>query len=183
MNIIEAIRLTTAAENCSTIARVLTPIILRPATDGWIGGDAPLLRGNRRGEKFFCDCSGRPRYASPPGGWREVVCIVGRQAGKTRFGSKVVSYEGALSEGATDGELYALLIAQDARASQRTSFSYIRGQFDASDLLRSQIVCETADTLDLQNGVRVACYPWRSVTSSPTAPRVDSSFQARRPNF
>lgn len=113
------------------------------------------------GEALFCKATGRTRYDPPPGGWREVVCIVGRQAGKTRIGGLLTAYESALAEPCTDGELYSLLLAQDWRAAIRASFSYIRGFLGASPILRRSIVRETNDTLDLDNGMRVATYPCR----------------------
>jgi hypothetical protein len=113
------------------------------------------------GEALFCKATGRTTYAPPPGGWREVVCIVGRQAGKTRIGGLLTAFESALAEPSNDGELYALLLAQDWRAAMRASFSYIRGFLDSSPILRNSIVRETTDTIDLENGMRVATYPCR----------------------
>jgi hypothetical protein len=113
------------------------------------------------GEALFRKATGRSVYAPPAGGFREVVAIVGRQAGKTRVAALVVAFEAAFAERSNDGELYALLLAQDQRATMRASFSYIRALLDASSLLRREIVRETADTLDLANGVRVAAYPCR----------------------
>ena len=81
---------------------------------------------------LFRRCTGRSTYNPPEGGWPEVACIVGRQAGKTRVCSLIVSHESALAEPSRDGELYALLLAQDWRASIRASFSYVRSLFDAS---------------------------------------------------
>jgi len=113
------------------------------------------------GEKLFRECTGRSLYDPPEGGWREVCCITGRQSGKTRISSLIVSFESALGPESQDGELYALLLAQDWRASIRASFSYVRSLFDAGSILRSVIAGETRDTLDLTNGMRVATYPCR----------------------
>jgi hypothetical protein len=112
-------------------------------------------------ERLFCDCTGRSTYDLPEGGWREVACITGRQSGKTRIASLLVAFESALGAESRDGELYALLLAQDWRASIRASFSYVRSLFDTSAILRSAISGETRDTLDLANGLRVATYPCR----------------------
>lgn len=112
------------------------------------------------GRALFAACTGRP-YDPPPGGWREVVCVVGRQAGKTRFGAALVAYEAIAAEPARDGERYALLLAQDARAAVRTAFGYIKALVDASPLLRRAVVRETAGTLALENGVTIAAYPCR----------------------
>ena len=113
------------------------------------------------GEALFRKCTGRSTYNPPPGGWPEVVCIVGRQAGKTRAASLLVAYEAAFAADTHDGEAYALLIAQDWRSAIRTSFSYLSAALEASPVLCRSIIRETADTIDLENGVRVGAYPCR----------------------
>jgi hypothetical protein len=113
------------------------------------------------GAALFCKATGRSRYDPPPGGWAEAVAIVGRQAGKTRVGALLAAFEAAFAPRSGDGELYALLLAQDHRAAVRTAFAYLRGLFDSSPILRATVVRETSDTLDLANGLRVACYPCR----------------------
>jgi hypothetical protein len=113
------------------------------------------------GVDLFKRCTGRSAYDPPEGGWPEVACIVGRQAGKTRVCSLIVSHESALAEPSRDGELYALLLAQGWRASIRASFSYVRSLFDASPILHRSVARTTSDTLDLESGMRVATYPCR----------------------
>src|SRR5215467_4976471 len=49
-------------------------------------------------ERIFCQHTGRSRYAPPAGGFREVVCIVGRQAGKDRIASVVQVVEAIRAE-------------------------------------------------------------------------------------
>jgi hypothetical protein len=113
------------------------------------------------GVDLFKRCTGRSTYDPPEGGWPEVACIVGRQAGKTRVASLLVSYESALAPPSRDGELYALLLAQDWRASIRASFSYVKSLFDSSEILCRSVARTTTDTLDLSNGMRVATYACR----------------------
>lgn len=113
------------------------------------------------GEALFRRCTGRSVYAPPEGGWREVACVVGRQAGKTRVGALVVAFEAAFAAPCRDGELYALLLAQDQRAALRASLSYIRALLNAAPMLQREIVRETQDTLDLRSGVRIGAYPCR----------------------
>lgn len=110
------------------------------------------------GRELFQRCTGL-EYDPPEGGWPEIVLVVGRQAGKTKIASLIVDFEAAFGEPSQDGDVYALLVAQDARAAQRAAFSYVRGLHDASPVLRSAIVEETRDTLDLANGTKVAVYP------------------------
>jgi hypothetical protein len=111
--------------------------------------------------ELFQQCTGRDRYDPPQGGWPEVACIVGRQAGKTRISALIIGYESAFAPETRDGEVYALLLAQEWRASIRASFSYVRSIFDASPILRGTIENEKRDTLALSNGTRVATYPCR----------------------
>jgi hypothetical protein len=107
--------------------------------------------------------TGRTIYAPPPGGWREAVCIVGRQSGKTRVASLLATYEAITAKAdANGGEIYCTLVAQDHRAALRALFSYVTATFDASDLLRSAIANRTQDTITLKTGVRIAAYPCRA---------------------
>ncbi len=106
-------------------------------------------------------CTRRRDYAPPEGGYREVVAITGRQSGKTRFASALVAFVAATHPPVRDGNLYALLLAQDARAAQRAAFSYVCAIFDASPALSGMVTNRTADTLTLENGVRIAVYPCR----------------------
>jgi hypothetical protein len=113
------------------------------------------------GVALFCKATGRSRYDPPPGGWAEVACAVGRQAGKTEQAAGIVAYEAAFHPEVPDGELYALLLAQDQRAAVRTAFSNIAAMFDASPLFRRLVVHRTADTLRLENGLVMTAYPCR----------------------
>jgi len=79
--------------------------------------------------------TGRTTYDPPPGGFPEVVCIVGRQSGKTRIASTIAAFEAVLAEREPDRtELFALLVAQDHRAALRALFGYVRvSQLGLSD--------------------------------------------------
>jgi hypothetical protein len=46
----------------------------------------------------FRQHTGRSTYAPPPGGWQEVVAVVGRQSGKSRIAGTVVGYEAARAQ-------------------------------------------------------------------------------------
>src|SRR5688572_10536814 len=83
------------------------------------------------GVEMFKRHTGRTTYAPPAGGWREVVCITGRQSGKTRIAATVTGYEAAVAEREEDGsELTALMVAQDHRSSVRTIFKYAASPFE-----------------------------------------------------
>ncbi|MBI4605859.1 MAG: hypothetical protein HY721_28165 [Planctomycetes bacterium] len=106
--------------------------------------------------------AGRAAYAPPPGGWREVVAIVGRQSGKSRIAALIASFEAALSPREPDGTLaYALLIAQDLRGAQRALFDYVESYFTEVPILAGMVESRTQDVLTLENRVAVACYPCR----------------------
>src|SRR5262249_34823904 len=81
--------------------------------------------------------------------------------GKTRFASALVAFASAMQNQVKDGLLYGILVAQDARASQRTALSYISSIFDDSPALSSMITNRTADTIELENNVRISVYPCR----------------------
>jgi hypothetical protein len=106
--------------------------------------------------------TGRTEYSPPAGGWPEVVCVVGRQSGKTRIAATVAAFEAATSVQEADGtELYGLLIAQDQRASVRTVFRYARAPFDRVPMLTQVLTNSTSDMFTLSNGCTVAAYPAR----------------------
>lgn len=106
--------------------------------------------------------TGRSAYVPPCGGWPDIVLIVGRQSGKTRVAATIAAFEAATAPQEADGtELYAVLIAQDQRASVRTLFRYARAPFEKVPLFRQVLANSTADTLALSNGCSIVAYPAR----------------------
>lgn len=106
--------------------------------------------------------TGRTRYDPPAGGFPEFVSIVGRQAGKSKIAALVASYEAMLATQQADGtKLYALLVAQDHRASVAALFSYVEAPFSVLPLLRASVVDKKAGSLTLRSGLTVAAYPCR----------------------
>lgn len=106
--------------------------------------------------------TGRAVYDPPPGGFPEVVCVVGRQSGKTRIAATIAAFEAVLAERESDRtELYALLVAQDHRAALRALFGYVRAPFENIPVLHRSVSEMRADTLRLQSGVTLAAYPCR----------------------
>lgn len=104
--------------------------------------------------------TGRTVYAPPKGGWAEMVCIVGRQSGKSRVAATIAAYEAIRTQAEEDKTLlYALLIAQDIRGAQRTLFDYVKSSMKASEMLRSEVCDELRESMALRNGVVLACYP------------------------
>lgn len=114
-------------------------------------------------QAWFCKHTGRSKYDPPPGGYRELVVIVGRQSGKTRVASLIGAFESAFGGDveAGGGELYALMVAQDHRASLRAIFSYARAPFENVPILAALVTQPKADSIELRNGVTLAAYPCR----------------------
>lgn len=119
----------------------------------------PLMADDR---PIFQRHTGRTEYRPPPGGWPEVVAVVGRQSGKTRIAATVAAFEAATAPQEADGtELYALCIAQDQRSSVRTALRYARAPFDRVPMLAQVVTNTTADTVALANACTLAAYPAR----------------------
>jgi len=113
-------------------------------------------------EQRFRKHTGRSSYNPPLGGWREAVCIVGRQSGKSRIAALVAAYEAAIASREPDRtELYALMVSQDHRASMRTILRYAVAPFEAVPVLSRSVTSRTADAITLDSGVVLAAYPCR----------------------
>jgi hypothetical protein len=116
---------------------------------------------------IFCAHTGRAAYTPPPGGWKEVAVICGRQAGKSRIAAVIGAYEAlAAAKEPDETDIWALLISQDAKAATRVLFSYCRAIFAASRRLEASLVDESLDAqtnevLRLKNGVSIGVYPCR----------------------
>lgn len=104
--------------------------------------------------KLFAKLTGRTKPL--PEGFREVLLVVGRRAGKSQIAALI-----GLFEAITARKGHVILVAQDARASQRVLFGYIREAFDSCPLLKGEIIRETADTIELKSGVAISVYPAR----------------------
>ena len=120
---------------------------------------------------IFQEHTARSTYAPPEGGWSEVAAIVGRQSGKTRIAATIAAFEAVTAQPEPDGtEVYAVLVAQDQRASLRSLFSYAVAPFDQIPALSRMVPtgwrsvwgrARRADSLALETGVRIAVYPCR----------------------
>jgi hypothetical protein len=97
----------------------------------------------------------------PPGGVPEACAIVGVQSGKTKIMSLCTDFAALTGEPGT----YAVGFAQDHRNSMRVLLRYAREPFTTLNVLKREVVRETADTLELRNGVRLAAYPCRPASA------------------
>ena len=122
-------------------------------------------------QHIFRRHTGRSVYDPPDGGWREVVCVTGRQSGKTRVAATIAAFEAIVAPPEPDGtETYCVLVAQDTRAALRTLFSYAVSPFDTVPALVRMVPtgwrtmwrkARRADSLTLDTGARISVYPCR----------------------
>ncbi len=97
------------------------------------------------------------RTTPRPEGYDETVVITGRQSGKSQIGGLE-----AVITAATIPRSNVLVVAQDHRSATRVLFGFIRELFEEVPALRSEIVRETSDVLELSNGSTIAVYPCTS---------------------
>src|SRR6266852_4700115 len=107
----------------------------------------------------FCEITGLKEYAPPPGGWRRVVVIAGRQSGKTMAISAVVDYE-SLFPTAEGANLRAVLVAQDQESLKATLFAYAKQPFEGP--LADNVLGSTTTSIRLDSGVTIRAYPCSS---------------------
>jgi hypothetical protein len=108
----------------------------------------------------FCTYTGRSAYAPPPGGFPQLLALVGRQAGKTESAAARMTYQAASASLAGERNVAVIGVAQDSRASIRVLFGYVLRFFE-SPLLAPLVVSRTADSLTLQGGVLITVLPCR----------------------
>jgi len=110
---------------------------------------------------WFREHSGR--QAPLPGGYSELVAIVGRQAGKDDLcadAGNARAIQTLLTKEPVDG-LYISFIAQDHRSSVRTLFHRVCRPWLQIPMLNKHVAAQTADSLTLDNGLTLAAYPCR----------------------
>jgi hypothetical protein len=110
----------------------------------------------------FLRWAGLSQYHCPRGGWRNCTIIAGRQSGKTSAAAVIAIYEAAIRPVPEDQrDAFVVVMGQDLRSARRVGFQTIRTLIKSSPLLSRLIVSETADTLELENGVRLTVLPCR----------------------
>jgi hypothetical protein len=97
------------------------------------------------------------RTAPRVGGYPEAVAIVGVQSGKSRIAAALASFAAVTGPDGT----HALLVGQDHRGALRTLLRYAREPFEKLAPFKAEVIRETADTLELRNGVSLSAYPCR----------------------
>jgi hypothetical protein len=107
--------------------------------------------------ELFKKHTGRTTYDPPPGGYPEGVYIVGVQSGKSKVAAALADHASLTGEAGT----HAVLIGQDHRGAMRVLLRYAREPFETLDLFKAEVIRNTADTLELKNGVSLSAYPCR----------------------
>jgi len=130
----------------------------------FLSGMYGLPMGPRNVERFLHH-TGRTKYEPPPGGYKEVVLIVGVQSGKSRICSAVSVYEGAIAwlsqKNTSVANIESLLLAQDLRGASKTMFGYVESFFLHSETLRGRVLHKTTTSITLDNGLKISVYPTR----------------------
>ena len=108
------------------------------------------------GRDLYQACTGRTE--APAGPFNEAWLICGRRAGKSFVLALTAVYLGAFRsyrQHLGPGERATIMVLAADRRQARTIFRYTRGLIMGSPMLAGMVERETADTIDLNNGVTV----------------------------
>jgi hypothetical protein len=90
---------------------------------------------------------------------RELWAIVGRRGGKSRIAALIAVYIACFTKHRlAPGEVGMVLVLAASQAQAGTVFSYVRGFFEASPVLRQEIAGSTAHEITLRNGIVIAVH-------------------------
>jgi hypothetical protein len=110
---------------------------------------------DEEGLALFRQCTGRS--APAPGGYAETTLVIGRRGGKSLALSVIAAYLACFynwSPYLTGGERATIMVIAADRRQASIIFRYLKA-FLGVPLLSGMIERETADTIDLSNGVTV----------------------------
>jgi len=105
---------------------------------------------------LFAQCTGRDD--APTGGFREAWLVVGRRGGKSLMLALIAVFLAAFVDWAsflTPGERGTIMVIAADRRQARTIFRYIRSMLRLVPMLKALIDRETAEAIDLSNGVTI----------------------------
>jgi len=94
----------------------------------------------------------------PRDGFQSSLFLTGRRSGKSRIAAVAGAYEAALAgheKKLAEGEKGVVAVISPTRRQSKIVRGYIQGIFNATPLLRREIVRETAEGFDLANGVSI----------------------------
>lgn len=115
---------------------------------------------------LFTACTGRT--TAPTSQAREVWCIAGRRAGKSRIASLVAVFLAAFRDYATvldTGEVGTLPVVAADRRQARTCMQYIAALIEDVPMLADLVVGRTTESVELASGCRVEIHTasWRAL--------------------
>jgi hypothetical protein len=103
----------------------------------------------------FRECTGRS--APIPGGYLLAALVIGRRGGKSLILALIAAYLAAFNDWSpylTGGERGTIVVVAADRRQARSIFRYLKGMLSIP-LLAGLITRETADAIDLSNGVTI----------------------------
>ena len=114
------------------------------------------------------DCTGRRIKSMPKGGFQQALFLTGRRSGKSRIAAIIGAYESCLSgreKTLAAGELGLVAVVAPSKKQGRIVKTYLRAIFTQTPLLRTQVVRETAEGFELQNGIciEILVGDWRTI--------------------
>jgi hypothetical protein len=90
---------------------------------------------------------------------RELWCTVGRRGGKSRTAGALAVYQACfVQHNLAAGEVGYVLVLAASRDQAHVVFSYIKGFFDASPVLKQEVASITASEIRLKSGVIIATH-------------------------
>ena len=90
---------------------------------------------------------------------RELWAIVGRRAGKSRIAAAIAVYLACFVKHAlAPGERGTVLVIAGSMDQAATVFSYVRGFFESSPILRSEVATCSRNEMTLRNGIVIAVH-------------------------
>jgi hypothetical protein len=132
------------------------PWMEQPSWRPWRTALAAMFGLPLKDKKLFKQCTGRIR--PPRRQVDEFWAIVGRRGGKTFVLSMCAVWLACFRDYRQyrqPGELITVLLVAGDRAQCRTAFRYIQGLLRGIPMLARQVVRETADEIELANGVLI----------------------------
>jgi hypothetical protein len=112
-------------------------------------------------------CTKRLTKKLPPEGFDTALFLTGRRSGKSRMAAVIAAFEASLAgheKKLSRGERGYIPICAPTKRQSRIVKDYVRAIFD-TDLLRGEVVDETKEGFDLQNGNRIEILAgdWRTI--------------------
>jgi hypothetical protein len=114
-----------------------------------------------KSKELIQQCTGRDFSELPKEGFSTALFLTGRRSGKSRIAAVVAGFEalfGGNEKKLSPGEQGLVAVVAPTRFQSGVVWNYLRGLFDSSPLLRTEVVDtkEAAKQLTLANGLQIA---------------------------